>query len=63
MASKIDADLCTCCGSCIADCPEKAISEDSNGYSTVDPTKCTECNGDSPKCIEACPVDDCITVG
>ncbi len=61
MAMKI-SDECINCGSCEPECPNKAISQGSSVY-VVDAAKCTECVGafDSPKCVELCPVDGCIT--
>ena len=52
---------CVNCAACEPECPNEAISEGDDIY-VIDHTKCTECVGhaDSPKCVEACPVDDCI---
>ena len=54
-------DACVSCGTCEDECPVGAISEGDSIY-VIDPEKCTECVGafDEPKCIEVCPVDDCI---
>ncbi|MBI3181517.1 MAG: YfhL family 4Fe-4S dicluster ferredoxin [Myxococcales bacterium] len=56
-------DSCINCGACEPECPNKAISEGSGAYQ-VDPEHCTECVGahDQPKCVEVCPVDDCVVV-
>lgn len=52
---------CINCGACEPDCPNEAISEGDDIY-VIEPAKCTECVGhfDEPKCVEVCPVDDCI---
>jgi ferredoxin len=53
---KIDTDLCTQCGLCIENCPEKAISVqtiDGEEIHVIDQTKCTQCG----KCVKACPVE------
>lgn len=56
MAYKITED-CICCGVCIFECKNNAISEgDTNCI--IDTNKCTECVGfySLPKCAEVCPV-------
>lgn len=60
MAYKI-TDECISCGACEAECKNEAISEGDTIY-VVDPQKCTECVGvaASPRCVEVCPIDDCI---
>ena len=60
MAYKI-TDECISCGACEAECKNEAISEGDTIY-VIDPQKCTECVGvaDSPRCVEVCPIDDCI---
>jgi len=52
---------CISCGACEPECPNEAITEGDPLY-VIDAEKCTECVGafDTPKCIEVCPVDDCI---
>ncbi len=52
---------CISCGACEPDCPNEAISQGDTIY-VIDPEKCTECVGayDSPKCVELCPVENCI---
>ncbi len=52
---------CINCGACEPDCPNEAISAGDTIY-VIDPEKCTECVGayDSPKCVELCPVENCI---
>ncbi len=59
----IISEECINCGSCEPDCPNTAITQGSTVY-VIDPEKCTECVGahDTPKCVELCPVDGCITV-
>ena len=62
MAMKI-VEECINCGACEPDCPNQAITAGDDIY-VIDPEKCTECVGafDEPKCVEVCPVDDCIIV-
>jgi ferredoxin len=54
---------CISCGACEPDCPNEAISAGDSIY-LIDPDKCTECVGafDAPKCVELCPVENCIVV-
>ena len=61
MAYKITED-CISCGACEPECANGAISEGEAAYVIV-PDKCTECVGnfESPKCVEVCPVDCCVT--
>jgi ferredoxin len=61
MAMIISED-CISCGACEPECPNEAISQGDTVY-VIDAAKCTECVGahDSPKCVEVCPVDGCIT--
>ena len=60
MAMKI-VEECINCGACEPECPNEAITQGDPIY-LVDAEKCTECVGafDAPKCVEVCPVDDCI---
>lgn len=52
---------CIACAACEPECPNEAITAADPIY-VVDPDKCTECVGaaDTPQCVEACPIDDCI---
>lgn len=61
MAYKI-TDECISCGACEPACPNQAISEGKTIY-VIDPARCTECVGSfaSPRCVEVCPVDCCVT--
>jgi ferredoxin len=54
---------CINCGACEPECPNTAISQGELIF-TVDSEKCTECVGayDAPKCVEVCPVENCIIV-
>jgi ferredoxin len=60
MAMKI-VEECINCGACEPECPNEAIAQGDPIY-LIDAEKCTECVGafDAPKCVEVCPVDDCI---
>jgi len=62
MAMKI-VEECINCGACEPECPNQAITAGDDIY-IIDPEKCTECVGafDEPRCVEVCPVDDCIIV-
>jgi len=51
MAHKI-SDACVSCGSCAAECPSSAISEQGGQYQ-IDPAKCTDCG----TCVSACPTE------
>ena len=56
-------DDCISCGACEPECPNEAITQGDSIY-VIDPDKCTECVGahDAPKCVEVCPVEDCIII-
>jgi ferredoxin len=61
MAYKI-TDECISCGACEAECDvNNAISEGDVTY-VIEADKCTECVGnyDVARCVEVCPIDDCI---
>jgi ferredoxin len=62
MALLITTD-CISCGACEPDCPNEAITAGDAIY-VIDVDKCTECVGayDTPKCVELCPVENCIIV-
>ena len=59
MAYSIDASLCTACGACEFECPNAAISAKGDTY-VISAKRCTECDGDAPKCVAACPTDACV---
>jgi len=61
MALVINADECTACGACEFECPNAAISMKGDVYA-INAKKCTECDGDAPKCSAVCP-SDCIGQG
>ena len=44
-------DECICCGSCLSECPENAISEGDDKY-TIDAKLCTDCG----TCVDVCPL-------
>ena len=46
---------CIVCGACLPECPEHAITENTDVY-VIDPEKCSDC-GD---CAEVCPVGACL---
>jgi len=61
MALYIVAEECISCGDCEPVCPTASIYEGKVVFEITKST-CTECEGDydSPKCVEVCPVDNCI---
>ncbi len=60
MALKIIAG-CVNCWACEPLCPSKAIYE-TDPHFLIDPTKCTECDGDyaDPQCASICPIEGVI---
>lgn len=52
MSIKINTELCTSCGSCIASCPYGAI-EIKEDKTVIDLSKCNLCGA----CVKECPVD------
>lgn len=62
MAYKIVVENCTVCSACELECPNAAISFETDTF-VIDPELCTECKGtyDTPQCAQICPVPDtCI---
>jgi ferredoxin len=61
MAMYIVEAECISCGDCEPVCPTSSIYEDKIVFKITKET-CTECEGDydEPKCVEVCPVDNCI---
>ncbi len=61
MAMFIKEADCISCGACEPECPNESISQAESVY-VIDAEKCTECVGafDSAKCVEVCPVDECV---
>ena len=58
MALKISEE-CISCGACVSECSHDAISEGDNIY-VIDSAKCTECDGEDPKCAAVCPTEACV---
>ncbi len=56
MSYKIIASQCSVCGACEFECPNAAIRMKGDTY-IIDAGKCTECDGDTPRCVDVCPVD------
>ena len=63
MAMFIKEADCISCGACEPECPNESISQADSVY-VIDADKCTECVGafDTAKCVEVCPVDECIII-
>lgn len=61
MAMKIVGPECISCGDCEPICPTMSITPH-KGIFKIDKRTCTECEGDfdAPRCVEVCPVDECI---
>jgi ferredoxin len=61
MAYKILPDVCQACAACESECPNRAISHVEKLF-TIDPTKCTQCEGvyDEPMCAQLCNSDACV---
>jgi Fe-S-cluster-containing hydrogenase component 2 len=51
MPAVVNKEECVSCGTCVEECPEKAISMDDSEIATVNVDKCTECK----TCVDACP--------
>ena len=51
MPTKIDADACTGCGTCVDACPVEAITVDD--VAKVNADLCTDCG----TCVDECPVE------
>lgn len=47
---RVQADLCTACGTCVEICPVEAIAI-VQGHAQIDQELCTECGA----CVQACP--------
>lgn len=50
MVAKINADSCASCGSCIGECPARAISLNDDDVSFVIEDKCNDCG----VCLDTC---------
>lgn len=55
--------VCINCAACEEECVPEAIHAGGEVY-VVDPDKCTLCVGEyeSPRCIEVCPIEDCVVM-
>ncbi len=61
MVMYIVADECISCGDCESECPTESIAMGKIVFE-INAGTCKECEGehDSPKCVELCPIDNCI---
>jgi ferredoxin len=59
MAYKIVASQCSACGACEFECPNAAIAMKGDMF-VISAAKCTECEGEEPRCIGVCPVEKTI---
>ncbi|MDD2732463.1 MAG: 4Fe-4S binding protein [Desulfuromonadaceae bacterium] len=54
---KVDSARCSGCGRCVAACPEKIITLETDRFHKnaviLRPDRCTSCG----RCVEACPID------
>ncbi len=57
-------ESCVNCWACEPLCPSQAIYE-AKPHFKIDPTKCTECEGDHayPQCASICPIEGAILDG
>jgi NAD-dependent dihydropyrimidine dehydrogenase PreA subunit len=51
MVAKVNADICTGCGTCVDECPAAAISLNEDDIAVVDESECLDCGA----CEDACP--------
>lgn len=59
MAFKIVASQCSACGACEFECPNAAISMKGDLF-VISAAKCTECEGEEPRCVAVCPVEKTV---
>jgi ferredoxin len=52
MATKVDSEKCTGCGTCVDDCPSEAIKM-ADEKAAVDAETCIDCG----VCVESCPAE------
>jgi ferredoxin len=57
MVAKVNADICTGCGTCVDECPAAAISLNDDDIAVVDESECLDCGA----CEDACP-NNAITI-
>ncbi|HII91727.1 MAG TPA: 4Fe-4S binding protein [Methanosarcina sp.] len=57
MVAKVNADICTGCGTCVDECPAAAISLNDDDIAVVDEGECLDCGA----CEDACP-NNAITI-
>ena len=57
MVAKVNADICTGCGTCVDECPAAAITLNDDDIAVVDESECLDCGA----CEDACP-NNAITI-
>ena len=58
MAFKIVASQCSACGACEFECPNAAIRMKGDRSA-----KGAECDGEQPRCVDVCPVENtCVKI-
>lgn len=57
------SDKCIGCGSCIAQCPTGAISQQDNGKYAIEANLCNDCTGSYgvAQCMAVCPTQNACT--
>ena len=62
MAFKIVASQRSACGACEFECPNAAIRMKGDTF-IVDAAKGAECDGEQPRCVDVCPVENtCVNI-
>lgn len=54
---QVERALCVACGSCVKECPRKALSVFRGCWAQVEPMQCVGCG----KCVRVCPAN-CLTL-
>ena len=60
---KINREICSKCGKCVSECPNKAIIKNEDGNYIIDSVLCTECTDlpdQEPECFRHCPLGSMV---